>query len=88
MEDDDNVQMDTEEEMNFKPNLHLGQLIFNNHNFVQNINMFPKSMTSFEATDSVISGNQVISERSENFNYPYSGKVKKPINASAGYLNK
>jgi hypothetical protein len=66
MEEDDHVQMDTEEEMNFKPNMHLGQLIFNNHNYVQNINMFPKtSRASFEQTDSVISGNNVISERSD-----------------------
>ena len=28
-----------------KQNLHLGQLIFNNHNFVQNINMFPSSQS-------------------------------------------
>lgn len=41
MEEDDHVQIDTEDEMNYKPNMHLGQLIFNNHNFVQNINMFP-----------------------------------------------
>ena len=33
---DDQVHMDTEEEVysSSKPNLHLGQLIFNNHNFV------------------------------------------------------
>lgn len=87
MDEDDNVQTDMEEEMYSKPNLHLGQLIFNNHNIVQNINMFPQtSMASFEATESMNSGPGK-SEKSET-NQPYSGRAKKPINASAGYLHK
>jgi hypothetical protein len=82
MDEDDQVHMDTEEEVYSKPNLHLGQLIFNNHNYVQNINMFPRSSQDTQRSK--------ISEKSEANpnNNPYSAKKKKPLNASHGYLGK